>query len=337
MYSSEKLKKYPAADGIRGLAIAIVLIGHGCGFFIPQSIPYLAGTGKIGVWLFFVLSSFLLTNKFISNGFSGSELLKYFVGRTLRILPISFIAVISYFIVGYLPAKDLTSILTMQSGYDHLWTIPVEYKFYFLLPIIAYTSILLLNKLNIYISLFFILALMLLVLSIFKPENLTPNSIQTSWYIPCFLFGIVISFIVSTCDFHAISGKINSIIVLTLTLMIILLVPVFSELMLGFVLVDNLPIRYVTISAIWAAIILFSVSKESFVNSLFCNRPLRLLGKYSFSIYLFHVLIMKSISHISRESYMLFIISIIISCCVGVLIFNFVESPIERFRHKILK
>lgn len=73
--------RYEGADGIRGLACLIVICVHGSAFFFPDTGHYLAGTGKIGVWLFFVLSAFLLTSKFIRSGFAARLVVGYAVGR----------------------------------------------------------------------------------------------------------------------------------------------------------------------------------------------------------------------------------------------------------------
>jgi len=44
---------FPEADGIRGLACLMVLFVHITAITFPETHPYLRGTGKIGVWLFF--------------------------------------------------------------------------------------------------------------------------------------------------------------------------------------------------------------------------------------------------------------------------------------------
>lgn len=49
----------PAAEGIRGVACLLVLVAHAVTMFFPRSVPYLSGSGKIGVWPFFVLSAYL--------------------------------------------------------------------------------------------------------------------------------------------------------------------------------------------------------------------------------------------------------------------------------------
>jgi peptidoglycan/LPS O-acetylase OafA/YrhL len=53
LYTRLKLKKIPALDGLRGIAIVLVLCYH---FSFPPGIP-----GPMGVTIFFVLSGFLIT------------------------------------------------------------------------------------------------------------------------------------------------------------------------------------------------------------------------------------------------------------------------------------
>ncbi len=56
-------KRIPSLDGLRGLAIILVLIGHGS-YSIPQSflspLFMFLGNGHLGVSIFFVLSGYLI-------------------------------------------------------------------------------------------------------------------------------------------------------------------------------------------------------------------------------------------------------------------------------------
>ena len=61
--------RFEGADGIRGVACLIVICIHAIAIFFPSTRDLMAGAGKIGVWLFFVLSAFLLTSKFMRSGF----------------------------------------------------------------------------------------------------------------------------------------------------------------------------------------------------------------------------------------------------------------------------
>ncbi|CND01205.1 Acyltransferase family [Yersinia frederiksenii] len=75
------------ADGIRGLACLIVISLHSIGLFFSDIQFYTLGMDKLGVWIFFVLSSFLLTRQFLKNGFSSGVIIDYSISRALRIIP----------------------------------------------------------------------------------------------------------------------------------------------------------------------------------------------------------------------------------------------------------
>ena len=140
-YSAEY---WACADGIRGFACLIVLIAHAVTLFFKESAPYLAGSGKIGVWLFFVLSAFLLTRKFIHIKLSLSSLLDYIVSRFIRIIPLYIIAVLVYKLLGtteIVSWKDVDDAIFLRQGFSHLWTVAVEFKFYLYLPFFAFLFI----------------------------------------------------------------------------------------------------------------------------------------------------------------------------------------------------
>ncbi|MFD2836472.1 acyltransferase family protein [Azotobacter vinelandii] len=140
----------PAADGIRGLACLIVLVMHGISFCWPEAFPLLRGGGKYGVWLFFVLSAFLLTLRLQQRGFTAVSLLDYALGRILRILPLFTLACLLYYWagMGIQNTDQLHAALTFEQGFIHLWTIPVEFKFYLLLPPLAWAGLCLKRRLG---------------------------------------------------------------------------------------------------------------------------------------------------------------------------------------------
>lgn len=84
------MRVIPALDGLRGLAVALVLLRHAAylgGY--QDSLPPVLGTfmlnGWVGVDLFFILSGFLISRPF----FSGRPFAwkPYLTRRALRILP----------------------------------------------------------------------------------------------------------------------------------------------------------------------------------------------------------------------------------------------------------
>src|SRR5512147_3232958 len=77
----------PALDGLRGLAILLVLAFH---TNRPHSTEVLFRYGWLGVDLFFVLSGFLITRILISSRESPNYFSSFYVRRILRIWPVYF-------------------------------------------------------------------------------------------------------------------------------------------------------------------------------------------------------------------------------------------------------
>ena len=105
----------------------------------------LAGIGKDGVWLFFTLSSFLLTTQFLSGkrGLFSIEVWRtYFYRRVLRIYPLyTFVLLAGLMFAGseYFNVQDfndfvLRLLLLRAKGVE--WSILVEFRFYIILPVI---------------------------------------------------------------------------------------------------------------------------------------------------------------------------------------------------------
>lgn len=96
----------PALDGVRGLAILLVMFFH---FFMAMPTPQrpmgrmlyeVAGTGWIGVDLFFVLSGFLITGILFDAKQSPTYFRDFYARRILRIFPLYYGVLIGVFLVA---------------------------------------------------------------------------------------------------------------------------------------------------------------------------------------------------------------------------------------------
>lgn len=144
-----RLEHHDALDGLRGLAVLAVLFSHlsNAGMFPAAA---LAGTGKSGVYLFFVLSGWLLTR--ILMGWTAAAWRSprawadYALRRILRIWPLyMLLLLISWALVAggveawhyRIDAGVFWRHVTLQEGQSVLWSIPVEFSFYLWLPLVA--------------------------------------------------------------------------------------------------------------------------------------------------------------------------------------------------------
>jgi len=159
----------PALDGVRGVAILLVLIfhlsvyGHGLapsGLFIDRLYYRVAGTGWIGVDLFFVLSGFLITGILYDAKEGQHYFRNFYARRILRIFPLYYGALILFLVVlpwlrpdhsGLrLMARDgawywsyLSNLQIARDGWPqfgaigHFWSLAVEEQFYLVWPVIV--------------------------------------------------------------------------------------------------------------------------------------------------------------------------------------------------------
>src|SRR6478735_4160186 len=148
----------PALDGLRGAAVAAVLLYHA---------DYLPG-GWLGVDLFFVLSGYLITSLLLAErqATDGTALKSFWIRRLRRLMPalLAMLCGVAVYAVIWARAIDLEqiradgiatlfyvanwhTILQGTSYWDiskapsplqHTWSLAIEEQFYFVWPFVVY-------------------------------------------------------------------------------------------------------------------------------------------------------------------------------------------------------
>lgn len=140
------MRYYPAIDGLRFIAIFLVLMAH----FAPF-IAKLIVAGWIGVDLFFIISGFLITTILLNPSFPFLKSYRNFIiKRTLRIFPIYYLLTFLLLALNVEVVKDsIVYILTYTYNFqvikhpfqgnmvEHFWSLSVEEQFYLFWPFIV--------------------------------------------------------------------------------------------------------------------------------------------------------------------------------------------------------
>lgn len=327
------------ADGIRGIACLMVLIVHSTIFFHPALGPFLQGAGKIGVWLFFVLSSFLLSRHLMSTGLNREVLLDYSVGRFLRIIPLFALAVLTYKALGTAGIDswpDAMQAISLRKGYAHLWTIPAEFKFYVLLPIILSVALVARRRLGKTSAILFVVATGTAFALAFPYTETPENSTQVGWYVPCFLLGMIAAMIM---DSHVarLSPWVRWTYNITMTVTLALMINPFRQTLFPWTSNDWLMNKFTFLGAMFSVFLVLNINSQGLSSLLFGNRYFSAIGAWSYSIYLFHWLIVVLLSQRYLHSVAMQIAAIFASIMLGAFLHFSVERPLMRGRKAVIR
>jgi len=88
-------KHLPALDGVRGIAILLVILVHLSAILRDMGIQRYLGFGWIGVDLFFVLSGFLITRILLDTRNDSRYYQRFYIRRGLRIWPLYYVYLVA--------------------------------------------------------------------------------------------------------------------------------------------------------------------------------------------------------------------------------------------------
>src|SRR5438093_8390830 len=92
-------KKLPELDGVRGVAILLVILHNERSIFPSLHLERLFANGWMGVDLFFVLSGFLITGILLDSTPSDRDVTNFYARRCLRIWPLYYALLVFMFVI----------------------------------------------------------------------------------------------------------------------------------------------------------------------------------------------------------------------------------------------
>ena len=147
-------KRILELDGIRGIAVLLVVVGHYCSYVLPN-VEFFA-VASLGVNIFFVLSGFLIGGIILDEHERSGFYRSFYRRRAARILPIYFAVIAFAFIADAATAGEpwadrllpvwvyaafLTNFALAFLGKTGLllnptWSLAVEEQFYLAMPVV---------------------------------------------------------------------------------------------------------------------------------------------------------------------------------------------------------
>jgi peptidoglycan/LPS O-acetylase OafA/YrhL len=320
--------------GLRGYAILMVAMIHFGGFGLRNLGTVgnnIVDCGKCGVFIFFVISGFAITNSFLNS--SGYK--EFLIKRFFRIAPMFYFMIIIWWVLGvqnswiklydqdysvynllmhflFLFSFDYKTAFTI-TGVE--WTLGIEMFWYVLFPFIILAtnskkrlailivSIILVNYLN-----------KLAILAMYE-DGFLAYHISPIRYLYVFLMGFGCYYIRKEKKIYDIKYLCEGLTILAVLLFVVL------------VCVGNGSLF--NYSLITSILIISGHSKNKISKLLFENKPIIYLGTISYSFYLTHTLIIELLPKDMGVafSFLQFFIAVLIS----VFTYSFVETAFNKF------
>lgn len=332
-----------ALDGMRGLAALIVVASHASAMGLPW-LPQvsLVGIGKYGVYLFFVLSAFLLTLQWLQALAAGRGGWRYAAGyllrRALRIYPLYTCVLL----VGWALAPRGLGVpldgaavwrhLTLQEGRDLYWSVPVEFLYYLVIPPLA---LWIGGVHSAWLRAAVVLGLGAGALWTWPPHEAQLNSIRLGDYLLVFLAGSLVAWVWHASEPRpAVQRRAGFGDVLPLVLLVFSVPAVFTGLGWGGD-VAALHRSFVGWGLFWGMLLLaVLVGRLPLWASVLRWRGLRACGRWCFGLYLLHIPALAVAKRVPLPGLLQAALGLALAVAVAALAYRVVERPAMRLAHR---
>lgn len=345
---------FPALDGLRGVAIGLILLHHCFGKLFAFC--------WIGVDLFFVLSGFLITRILLESLEKKNYLLNFFGRRVLRIFPLYyFVLAVVFFLFPLLindAEKTFSYLFEHQAWFwtytenwlinrdgwapgqniilSHFWSLAIEEQYYLLWPFV----VLLFRGRALLIAIFCLIATAVVI----RTAGILHNPgyyVATITRMDSLLMGALLAALLYRFR-NLVNNWSKALFVLSgIAILAGLLITRNPDYSNRFFVTAG----YTLLAVFFAAVIAIVIEeKNNLLKRSLNNRPLIFLGKYSYGLYVFHfpvfwllrAPVLELISgwiaspDIAKLATSLVCLAITIACAL--LSFSLIEKPFLRLK-----
>jgi peptidoglycan/LPS O-acetylase OafA/YrhL len=344
-----KSRHIDALDGLRALAIGLVLLYHltpmrNSDLGVRSLLFKIADIGWSGVDLFFVLSGFLITSKLLEARDDVHRYRDFYVRRALRILPLYYGVLAIVLLAGMPPLRNALPYILYYVNFiqyplptdswlpvGHFWSLAVEEQFYLVWPAVIFAG----RRRAAAICIAIAIAAPLLR---FFLASSGATWIATYTWTPCRADGLAMgaliaiagtsrrlawSLIAAVSPFLAWTAwrhKADAVVINTFT----------PE---GILLRTLLPLA---VSLLFAAVLMLTLEFRPRILGL---APLRSIARYSYGIYVFHFMIMPALQRMvpgaNNDSLVLLVVGSALSYGLAVVSYHAYESVFLRLKPRL--
>ena len=350
--SRHRLRHQPGLDGLRGLAVVLVVLFH-------ADLEWMSG-GFLGVSIFFTLSGFLITSLLLAEreGTGGVDLRAFWSRRLRRLAPASLITIVTVvslsswlsttaeagrlrgdavsaalyasnwrFVVADYSYADLFS---APSPLLHIWSLSIEEQLYVVLPLLVFGAIALhWSSRRLAIALFVVAVASTIV-------GVAVSGMDRVYYgtdtraAELFLGAILACVGVERFTSEAGERLRRSVSVLApIALVTVIVLAVVSVPQSGWIEAGGLPAF-----ALLSVVLVIGSIAAGPLRTLLSWRPLRAIGRVSYGVYLYHwpVLVFLTPERLGVGGWWRIAICVLLTGVLAVVSHRFLERPIRERR-----